>query len=204
MVTKAGNLEEYCLRNVDWKIFTDDTQYCVRFKNNNLTAEQIRSYYIYDSSTKTYNLWGKDTYPTENGVYLFERFDMLDKDNNLICIPALEYLKEKSLINSVNTAEALTGNITIDIPGAKVSEYDIYNKYRGIYPDLKIKYGNNVIVKDAYRIDFYNLPKSEIGSEVAPFYSVLSNGEQDLGWLTSPEGPTGTALKNPIKPSTNQ
>jgi hypothetical protein len=39
-------------------------------------------------------------------------------------------------------AEALTGTVTISIPGVTVSEYDIYEKYHNYYPDLNIVYKN--------------------------------------------------------------
>jgi hypothetical protein len=126
IVTHASNLEEYCLRGVDWKITSNDTQYCIRRNSNDLTPEKIRTYYIYNPQTKTYELWGKDTYPTDSGVYLYERFDMVDSSGKIVCIPALEYLTTRSVIDSTRHAEALTGTITIDIPGTSANELELY------------------------------------------------------------------------------
>jgi hypothetical protein len=37
-----------------------------------------------------------------------------------------------------------------------------------------------------------------------PYYTVLTNGEMSLSYLTGTNSPTGSALSEPIKPSTNQ
>ena len=190
IVTNATNLEEYCLRGINWKITANDTQYCIRRNSPDLTPEQIRSYYTYNATTKSYELWGKDTYPTENGVYLYERFDLLDEDNKIVCIPALEYLMTRSLIDSSRHAEALTGSITIDIEGASANELEIYKKYVDTYPDVKISYGSKVTVEGAYRINFYyndinSLPEGGVAN-LTPYFSVLTaNKEKTLQQLIS-------------------
>jgi hypothetical protein len=90
-------------------------------------------------------------------------------------------------------AEALTGTITIALEGKAVNEYDIYNKYHDIYPDLKIVYAPGVSVEKASEIKFYNLETINESSE--PYFTALSNKEQTLASLT-------TTLQSPAKPST--
>ena len=201
IVTHASNLEEYCLRGVDWKITANDTQYCIRRNSNDLTPEKIRTYYIYNPQTKTYELWGKDTYPTDSGVYLYERFDMVDSSGKIVCIPALEYLTTRSVIDSTRHAEALTGTITIDIPGTSANELELYQKYVDIYPDITIKYGSNVNVEGAFRINFfYTEYVSTIDpNKLTPYFSVLTaNQEKTLAELVNTN-----AFAPPAKTPTN-
>jgi hypothetical protein len=128
-------------------------------------------------------------------------------DGKITQIPILEYLLSKSSVKVDNTqsveithAEALSGKITINVT-ASVDEYEIYNKYNKHYPNIEIEYGENVTRKEAYKINFYNV--ETITVETEPYYSVLTNGEMTLAELTSATGPTGAALKDPVKMSTN-
>ena len=116
---------------------------------------------------------------------------MLDAGGNVVCISALEYLKIKTPVGTT-TENALSGTITINIPGAKVDQLTIYKKYATIYPNVKIKYGNNMgEVIEAPEINFYRkalIIKTngdfEIGNinieNLEPYYSVLVDGNTTL------------------------
>lgn len=201
IVTNAGNLEGYCLRNINWNITKNDTQYCIRYNSGDLTAEQIRSYYTYNKDSG-YTLWGQDTYPTADGVYLYERFDMV-VDNKIVCIPALEFLMSKSIIDSAKPAEALTGQIHINIAGAAANELEIYQRYVATYPDLQITYGDDVTVEGAYRVNFYYADIDSINAgakveELSPYFSVLTGGDDSLKEII-----TNSDFANPNKGSTS-
>ena len=189
--------QEYCLRNINWEITDVDTQYCIRYKNADLTPEQIRSYYTYNSTTKQYEIWGQDTYPTTEGVYLYERFDMV-KDGKIVCIPVLEYLMSKSLIDSTKHAEALTGTIKINVAKAdggkyQVNELELYRRYIDTYPDVALTYGANVEVEGAHRVNFYYVDIDNIVPEtgvtgLSPYFSVLTAGDESLATITAKDG----------------
>ena len=189
MVINANNLNSYRLQGINWAITENDTQYCFVSRNDaTLTPEKIRTLYYYDSISKTHELWGQDTYPMD--IALYEKYTMLDNDNKVICIPALEYLKTREAIGI--KSDALTGTITIDIPGATVVELDIYNKYIEMYPNVKIQYGSNMgEIEGANRINFYAIEySSELDvSQLDPMFSVLTaNQEKTLAQLIdSPE-----------------
>ena len=116
---------------------------------------------------------------------------MLDANGNVICISALEYLKIKTPIGTT-TENALSGTITINIPSAKVDQLTIYEKYIAIYPNIKIKYGNNMgEIVEAPEINFYRNPliirtNDELDDEnididaLEPYYSVLVDGNTTL------------------------
>ena len=188
IVSKASSLEEYCLRNVNWNITEEDTQYCIRYNSDALTPAQIKSYYTYNKDTKTYELWGQETYPTEQNVYLFERFDMV-KDGKVVCIPVLEYLKSKNFIDSTKHAEALSGNIVLSIPNATADEYALYEQYATTYPDLMISC-ENMDVQKAYEIKFFpSLSANEMNGididKQVTKYTIKSNGSQTLTELAT-------------------
>lgn len=94
-------------------------------------------------------------------------------------------------------SEALTGTLTVALAGKTVNEFDIYQKYHFIYPNLKIVYADGVSVQPASEIKFYNL--ETITDSTEPYYTVLSNGEYTLEFLTSKEGPAGAVLQPPVK-----
>ena len=107
------------------------------------------------------------------------------------------------LHNNLNTygymseTEALKGTIVINVSDAQVNAFDIYQDYHSIYPNVTIQYGNNVEVSEAAEINFYNV--ETITDNLKPYYSVLSNGNFNLAWLTSAEGPSGETLSEPQK-----
>ncbi len=194
IVTHAGNLEKYCLRGVEWNITENDTQYCIRYNSADLTPEQISSYYTYNPVSKEYEAWNQSSYPTEEGVYLYERFDLI-VDGKIECIPALEYLKSKTIMGgATRPAEALTGRVTINIANPSgdkytVNELEIYRKYADVYPDLIIEYGSNIEVEGAYTINFYYTDINEVPDDISiltPYYSKkTANNEETLAQLTS-------------------
>lgn len=96
--------------------------------------------------------------------------------------------------------EALTGTITINIANKTINEFDIYQKYHFNYPNLTIKYGDNAKenLQAASTINFYNI--EEITEATESYYTVLSNGEYTLTYLTSQDtSPAGSALQPPVK-----
>ena len=79
-----------------------------------------------------------------------------------------------------------------------INEFDIYELYNDIYPNLKIEYKGFANIEKACRINFYSTENLNL----APHYSVLSNGNLSLKLLTSADGPVGNAITIPIKPDT--
>jgi hypothetical protein len=92
-------------------------------------------------------------------------------NNKLIHIPLLDTLHSKKLANSDTL---LSGTITINIKDITVNEYEIYDQYHTWFPNVKIKYGNDVTVTQAIEVKFYN---NENG-EGEPYHTVLTNGTQ--------------------------
>lgn len=95
--------------------------------------------------------------------------------------------------------EALTGTITINVPNKTINEFDIYQKYHFTYPNLNIKYGDNSKenLQSASTIKFYNI--ENVTDTTEPYYTVLSNGESTLAYLTGSSSPAGSVLQSPIK-----
>ena len=181
IVRGARNLQFYNLHGVEWKAEDADEQYCIRTKSEIGDIVPANIYYYYNAETQTYKLYEATNYPEEGALY--ELVKMLDDDNNIVCIPVLEYLKAKTpAINNATHAEALTGTLEVNIPGTKVDELEIYRKYASIYPNLKITYGSNVEVKGAYRINFYSTRYSEVTEDnvdkLEPYFSILTNSEE--------------------------
>ena len=98
-------------------------------------------------------------------------------------------------------ATSLIGNIFVDVAGASVDEYEIYQKYHSVFPNVVITYSDDMTVDEAYTINFYST--ESINTDSKPYYSVLSNGNTDLATLTSKNGPAGIQLSQPQKLSTN-
>lgn len=94
-------------------------------------------------------------------------------------------------------SEALTGTLTVALVGKTVNEFEIYQNYHSIYPNLKIVYADGVSVQPASEIKFYNL--ETITDSTEPYYTVLSNGEYTLEFLTSEDGPAKATLQPPVK-----
>lgn len=193
IVKGSDVLENYYFQDVNWEITENDTYFCRRGKvSDGFVPVEGVQYYIKNTvngvtTTIEYDPFNED-HKEKN---LYERVSMLDANGNVVCISALEYLKIKTPIGTT-TENALSGTITINIPGAKVDQLTIYEKYTTIYPNVKIKYGNNMeeVVK-APEINFYRNPliisiNDELNDEnididaLEPYYSVLVDGNTTL------------------------
>lgn len=193
IVKDAIVLEKYCLKGINWTITEEDSQYCYVPNSNDLPAEKIKNCYIYNNEDNSYTLYGEDFYPT-NGKSLFEKIDMIN-EGKIVCIPVLEQLLTKTPVgdNVTGHAEALTGEITIDIqrPGSgkySVDELDIYNRYKEVFPNIVIKYSEKIDVTEAYKIKFYYtdynaLPDTGV-ENLTPYFEILTKGEETLSALT--------------------
>ena len=201
MVRGARNLESYCLRGVTWTAAENDVQYCLRTKESIKDPSVIPTYYVYDANDKEYKLWGQAAYPTDDRM-LYERMEMV-QNGEVVCIPVLEYLMTKSYADSFTPAEALTGKLTLSIPGVKVNELAIYKKYVDVYPDLEIAY-ENMDVEGAQRVNFYYADigsiKEEEGIEkLIPYFTKMTaNDEASLNDLI-----TGSGFNPPNKSPTS-
>jgi hypothetical protein len=117
-------------------------------------------------------------------------------------IKVLDVLKDKvNTYDSIPRAEALMGTIVVNVENTTANEFDIYQKYHSIYPNVTIQYGENTSTNKAPTINFYNT--EDVAEGTKAYYSVLSNGSYTLAYLTSIEGPAGAALSAPQKLSTN-
>jgi hypothetical protein len=187
----AGSFAKYYLEGIEWKITEDDTQYCRRDRNKfgeDGTLNPNGDYYTYDFEKKAYNKYTESTYPEEGLIY--EKMTMI-VDGNLVCIPVLEYLQTKTLLNGAAThGGALSGTIYIDME-ANVDQLTIYQRYKSIYPNVEITYGPKVTGTPMYTIGFAN------NSGMEATYEVPSNGTLTLAQLTSKDGPNGHPLFTP-------
>ncbi len=206
LARNASNLVDYCFQGVTWEITENDIQYAKTFDTER-NASKI--YYTYNKDTRGYDVYTGDNI-VGSTVTIYEKFELLDENNNITNIPILEYLDPVTKTydngrrrNPYNTTEkeALTGTLIINVPNATVSEYDIYQKYHSIYPNLNIVYGDNINAAPAYKINFFN--QEVINENSVPYYSVLGTSTMSLGFLTSAEGPVGTKLNAPSKLSTS-
>jgi hypothetical protein len=110
--------------------------------------------------------------------------------------------------NNIERSDALTGTLTINAlceDGSKpvVNEFDIYYRYNSIYPNLTLKYGDNITGEKAYRIEFYRIDEDNMSDGVNPDYVVQTNGKMNLAQLTGDQSPAGEPLFAPVKSSTN-
>lgn len=131
-------------------------------------------------------------------------------NNNVTSIPILDTLIHHYLNNGsfkpatgYNLASAITGEVTIDgTPGNNivVNEFDLYNLYKKYFPNLIIKFGENVTLTEAARIKFISDDNNTVYYEVLTDSSKSSN----LAYLVSDDGPNGVELGTPSKPSTEK
>ena len=122
-----------------------------------------------------------------------------DENGNIDGIKVLDWLIEKQLYGDTLQQNALIGNIEINVSGLTADEFKIYQKYHGIYPNVIITYNENTSIKPASKIEFYSI--ETIDENSIPFYSTLSGGTDNLKTLTSINGPAGSQLTPPTKPS---
>ena len=203
MARNASSLQKYCFQGVTWILEDNDIQYVLR-NNEYITENPTLVYYKYVTGTGYIPYEGEDITTTTTPLY--EKCELVDSEGNIKYIPILEYLLSKKPYEGVAAVDALTGELIINVAG-NVSEFDIYQRYHSSFPNLIISYGENVGdgLTEAYTIKFYNQEVNE-GIDIdalLPYYTVLTGGSTDLATLTSAEGPTGTALTDPIKLSTN-
>ena len=140
--------------------------------------------------------------------YCFQGVDWEITDANDVEIVNGEIISIKALEKLNNTlapydgihshAEALTGKLVVNVGDYTVNEYQLYNRYHKIYPNLEIEYISSG-VQSASTISFYN-GETMIGD---PYYSVLTDGTAKLDYLISAEGPAGITLATPVKVSTS-
>lgn len=162
----AKNLLSYNLHGINWTITEEKDQYCKRTSDwtyidengeTKTLKDKVPAGYYYLSNGQ-YIPYESDTFPTDDD-YLHEKVSMTEmrgEDRFITCIPLLERLLT---LNTTNEApphnEALSGTITINVPNTSVVELEIYDKYRSIYPNVVIKYGDNVNVEEASTVNFY-------------------------------------------------
>lgn len=178
IVKDAIDLDSYYLHDINWTISAvDPDQYCLRTEDffydeeTKTTVIPANKYYYYDITTQEYKLYAQTSYPTEGSLY--EKATMLDENDNIVCIPILEYLLSKTPNQCLSHAEALQGKITIKVPNTSVVELDIYKKYSEVYPDLTIEYDESVVnVEGAYKINFYEVDKDTLEAEGTPLEDV--------------------------------
>ena len=76
-----------------------------------------------------------------------------------------------------------------------------YEKYNKLFPNVTIKY-NKDNVTPAKKVIFYN---NDVKADAGVFYEVFTDGNQTIEYLTSAQGPNGTAIgEKPAKPETNE
>lgn len=208
IVTGANKLAEYYLPNINWEITEDNAQYCPRLADEVILDGSV-TYYYYTNELGYYVYEGTE-YP-ETGV-LFEKVNILNANNEVVAIPILDYLYTQSPLKVVNKADAITGTITINIAGATANEIAVYQKYNAMFPNITIKYGDDMgDVAKAPKINFYRAglvrkygiePTYEdfdIAS-LEPYYTVLTDGSTTLADVTYNTG----NFTNPVMSSTNE
>lgn len=199
MVKQARFLESYCLQGIDWTLDNaTDSFYC---KPDETSAVGGKTYYIYDKDEQAYRV----ATDTDTDFSKYRELVALVEDGKVARVPVLEFLKTRASEMdgvSIDQKDALVGTITINVD-ASVSEYDIYNRYHGIYPNLEIKYDGDAKVDKAYTIKFYTTDDySSINDDTKTHYEVLTDGKTDLATLVSASGPNGAAIIAPVKTST--
>ena len=122
-------------------------------------------------------------------------------DGKIKSITILEKLL-KANPRADNHAQALTGTITVAVEGAMVNQYEIYEKYNKLFPNVIIKYNKDkVTVEGAKTVVFYD---NDVPEDAVVFYEAFTDGTKTIEYLTSAEGPNGVALGIPAKGSTDE
>lgn len=131
-----------------------------------------------------------------------------NEDDGITYLESIDILEQmaESLTNNQSAvypktgytlAQALTGTITIAVPDITANEYDLYEKYKSIFPNVTIKYDENVTnVQRSPTLYFMS------GDETTVHYKVLSDGNSTIELLISAAGPNGIAMVEPTKAPT--
>lgn len=230
--TISANNTRYCIKNpqIDYYTYNSNTNEYTLYQGQFEASDESKQFYtcdngryvkyegsypppLYDTDSIYYvsNGDGYEEYTGAippatddegNTTLLYEKCEMVNSNNEMTCIPVLDYLLTRSTMGGIPVAEALTGKITIDV-ACKAAEFDIYQKYNAAYPNLEIEYSNKVNLTPAYRIRFFNVEKEFKTPDSLPYYEVLTNGTYTLAELTSVDGPAGKVLNSPVKLPTN-
>ena len=175
------NLSTYCIQKFNWKITSNDFQYC---KPDLQSLDSNKQYYIYESGNGMVQINYNDiTDSNRNKIY--EKVELMintENGNEIKTIPVLDYLSQKNpqKENSpITHAEALKGTIYIDVD-ATADKYGLYDKYHTIYPNVQITYSNKVKGNNPYNIIFYNvLNKADIQPDITiPYYQIMAPNEE--------------------------
>lgn len=140
----------------------------------------------FDSYTIVMNAPLLEKYYLTNVNWTITKIDGLDESGKITEIPILEFLKEKAPLKDT-AGKALTGIITLAVPGATANEYELYQKYniKAGFENLKIVCDKEIMgdIEPAFEINFYNALQYSEGLE--SYYQALSDGSADLATLTT-------------------
>lgn len=154
--------------------------------NNDEINSQLNSICIQDFAWEISDTNDFELETTDSGELKIIGIKVLDK---LVNIKA--YNQDEK--NPIKEIDKLIGTIKINVTDLWIDEYELYEKYHAIYPNVDIEcFSNNII--EAYDINFYSSQGSIVGK---PYYTVKSSGVQDLSWLISANGPNKEALPAP-------
>jgi hypothetical protein len=126
--------------------------------------------------------------------------DLIIEDGQVKGIKVLEKLKNSGP-KANNHATSLTGTIKINVE-CNIDESYMYNTYYGIYPRLKIEYGEKVNLTSALRVNFYETDLD--GADYLFELLLPADNDKTLAFLTSSDGPAGEAMRAPTKPRDDQ
>jgi hypothetical protein len=190
-----------------------------------LTNQPYLTKIKFDSSAKGLmsivldNIPGLNTYPLVKEVYdstaiktfylsninwIIEDAQTAVEGNKLVGIDILDILanpaKAQPYYSSYNVAQSISGKITVNVAGLSVNEYEIYKKYKAIFPNVEIIFGEDMTTTHAYNIIF----KTDNEADALIHYEVKAGvgANETIGLLTSADGPTGEAMRLPAKAST--
>lgn len=145
---------------------------------------------------------GLETYQLNDINWIVNNLNdlVLNNSNEVIGISVLENLKNKVPKTGLHKT-SLSGIITIDV-NCKVDEFELYSLYASIYPNLIIRYTDNVIdLNPAVELLF----KTDETDTAETHYRVLASGDVDgdsIAKLISSEGPLGLSITTPYKEDT--
>lgn len=205
ILTNTVVLNSYYVHGFNWKITNTekDNQY---IKTSHSEPQDGVTYYIWDNSLNKYKVCSGDEL-TANWNIAKEKVNLVE-NGEIKRIPILDQLMTKKPLKGnqqVSVVTALSGTIEIAVP-AKVNQFELYQKYNNIYPNVNIIYNKEIIGSDnlipAYKIEFYNV--NNITENTEAYYTVLTDGSYTLSELISDQGPAGIAMVAPTKQSTNE